>query len=321
MSLSVNGGSAQVFALTPSTNPSCSSSGGNIVCSNLTASAPPGTDSFVFTMYKEATPLPGTPTVLSIATIPGEVIQEGVANQLGTFTLNPVIGTIAMSVGAPSGGYRAGTASSGNAITISTKDPSGATIIAPGSYVNATGTTTPIGLTSSTTPFTFSVDAATAAATGTLNGPSDTATLSYSGGAVNSTTTITAAASGVTSATQTISALTAPIVATLSSGASGSSYHINSATPELDFYTTGINGTVALSENGYVGTFTLSSTTCGTWVTFSPSVGNTGSSFTATAAAAGTSATPAICTATFTDSFSQTLSVTFSVTTVTYTLQ
>lgn len=313
MSLSVNGGAAQVFALTPSTNPSCSSGGGNIVCSNLTAIAAPGTDTFVFTMYKEATPLPATPTVLSIATITGEVIQEGVANQLGTFTLNPVIGTVAMSVGAPSGGYKAGTASSGNAITISTKDPSGATIIAPGSYVNASGTTTPIGLSSSTTPFTFSA--------GTLNGPSASATLSYSGAAVNGTTTITAAASGVTPATQTISALTAPIVATLSSTASGSAYHINSATPELDFYSTGINGTVALSENGYSGTFTLTSTTCGSWVTFSPAVGNTGSSFTATAAAAGTSTTPAICTATFTDSFSQTLSVTFSVTTISYTLQ
>ena len=322
MSVVVNGGTPQVFALTPSTNANCSNAGGNTVCTNLQAVAPPGTDAFTFTMYKEAAPLPPTPTVLSVATVSGETVQQGVANLLGTFTLNPVLGSIAMSLTQPGGGFAPGTASSGNAINITAKDPSGATIIGPGSYANGSNTATPISLTSSTTPFTFSIDSAAATATGALNGTSDTAQLSYSGAAVNGTTTITAAATGVTSATQTISSLTAPITATLNSSAAGGTYHIVTTPPELDFYESGISGTVALSESGYSGTFTLNSSTCSSsWITFSPTVGNTGTTFTANAVGAGTATTPAICTATFKDSFSQTLSVTFSVTTISFGLQ
>lgn len=320
MSVVVNGGTAQVFGLTPSTNANCTSSGGATTCANLQAVAPPGTDSFVFTMYADALPLPASPTELSTATVPNQVVAQGVANQLGTFTLNPVVGSIAMSFTEPSGGFVVGTPSSGNAINLTVKDRSGATIIGPGKYVIQGSGVTPVSLTSTQTPFMFSVDGATAAATGSLVGPSDTATLSYTGASVNAITTIEAAI-GSYSSSQTISALTAPITSTLSSSASAADYHITTSPAELDFYETGINGTVALAESGYSGSFTLQSTTCGSWVTFSPTTGNSATSFTATAASAGTSASPALCTATFTDSYSQTLSVSFSVTTISFGLQ
>jgi hypothetical protein len=320
LSVSVNGGSAQVFGLTPSSNPNCSTSGSATVCSNLHAVAPPGTDTFVFTLYQQATPLPPTPTVLSIASVNNQVVQLGVNNQLGTFTLNPVIGSVAFSITAPGGGFQPGTPSSGNALNFTVKDPSGATIIAPGIYVDSTDTALPIALTSTQSAFTFSVDSGASAATGSLNGPSDTATLGYSGASVASTTTIKAAAGGI-SATQTIAALTAPIVVNLSSSASGNDYHITTAPPELDFYGTGISGTAALSESGYAGSFTLQSTTCGTWLSFSPTVGQTSTSFTANALAAGTTGTPAICTATFGDTNGQTITVTFTVTTISFGLQ
>jgi hypothetical protein len=59
-------------------------------------------------------------------------------------------------------------------------------------------------------------------------------------------------------------------------------------------------------------------------VSFSPSAGNSvtnGGAFTVSAVAAGTTTSPAICTATFEDSNSQTVSATISVTTLSFTLQ
>ncbi|MDE2481702.1 MAG: hypothetical protein KGN02_05895 [bacterium] len=327
--LTVNGGTPQIFGLTPSTDPNCSTTSGTTTCSNLDASAPFGTDTLSFQLDQEATPLPASPTVLATTVIANEQVLEGVANQLGTFTLNPVIGSISFSLSEPSGGFQPGTASSGNAINVLVKDPSGATVIAPGTYVTASDAANPIGLTSSQGAFTFSVDGASAAATGSLSGPSNAATLGYSGATVAATTTISATAGAIT-ASQTIAALQAPITATLTSSASGNDYHVVTAPPELDFYATGITGTIALAENGYAGSFTLQSDTCnttddasatGNYLSFSPGKGQSGSSFTVSANAAGTSANPAICTATFTDANGQTLSVTLSVTTISFGLQ
>jgi hypothetical protein len=320
LSVTVNGGAAQIFGLTPATNPNCTTSGSGTTCANLQAVAPPGTDAFVFQLYKETIPLPPTPTVLSIADVNNQVVQLGVNNQLGTFTLNPVIGSIAFSITPPAGGFQPGSASSGNALNFTVKDPSGATIIAPGIYVNASDAALPVVLTSTQSPFAFSVDGGATAATGSLSGPSDVATLAYSGASVNTTTTLKAAAGSIT-ASQTIAALTAPINVSLSSSASGNDYHITTAPPELDFYATGISGTAALSESGYSGQFTLQSTTCGSWVSFSPAVGQSATSFTVNAIGAGTSSTPALCTATFGDTNGQTISATFSVTTISFGLQ
>ncbi len=320
MALIVNGGTPQIFALTPSTNPNCSVGGGATICSNLQAVAAPGTDSFEFAMYQQALPLPPSPTTLSIATVNNEVVSQGVANQLGTFTLNPVLGSLALSVAEPTGGFMPGTSSSGNAISIAAKDPSGATIIGPGYYVNASGTPTPLSLTSNQTPFTFSVNGAAPSVDGIENGPSDSATLAYSGTSVGAPTIISAGV-GSLIASQTISTLTKPISVALTSSAPGGDVHIVTGPYELDFFTTTITGTVALSELGYAGTFTLNSTTCGSWVAFSPGVGSTGALFTVTAAAAGSSSTPAICTATFGDMFGQTVNVTFSVTTIGFNVQ
>ena len=327
MSVSVNGGLPQVFALTPSTNSNCSVSSGATVCSNLEVSAAPGVDSFTFALYSNAVPLPSSPTVLSIVTVANKQIAEGVANQLGVFTLNPVLGSVALSVSIPAGGFTAGSAASGLALNVATKDPSGATIIAPGEYVNASGAATPIGLSTNwtTSPndavWSFSVDGGSYAQTGSLASPADHAELAYSGASIAGTTTITAAAGSI-SASQEISAIVAPIVAKLSSSVSAADYLVTTEPPELDFYESGISGTVSLSELGYSGSFTLTSTTCSSAdVTFSPAAGQSGTSFAVDAISAGTTASPAVCTATFADTNSQTLSVTFSVTTISFGLQ
>lgn len=312
LTLTVNSGTPQVFSLTPATNPNCTASGGETTCSNLFAVAPPGTnDDFSFAMYASTD---GTGTPLSIANDDNVEINKGVANQLGTLTLNPVLGSIAMSV---SGSYTAGTSSSGNAIDITAKDPSGATIIAPGDYVTSSNAANPIDLGLSgagAANFTLSASA--------LDGPSDSATLSYNGsdGAV----TVTASATGVTSQTQTITPTAQPITLTLASSAPAADYLITNGPYELDFYASGITGTVTPAESGYSGSFTLESTTCSSSeVSFSPSTGNSvtnGNAFTVSAVAAGTSGSPAICTATFEDTNSQTVTATFSVTTLGFTL-
>jgi hypothetical protein len=296
----------------------------NVTTCTYQMAAPVGTDAFAFTLYSDTYTTGGAApsTPLSTANVPNQVIQVGVANQIGTFTLNPIIGSMQIAVSQPVGGFTVGSASNG-AVNLTVKDASGATIIAPGVYVNASDTTTPIGLTSSQTPFTFALDGGTAASTGTLNGPSDTAILDYSGIGLTGTTTITAAAAGVTSATQVLPATGVdPIVATLSSSASGSQYHITTSPAELDFYASGITGTIALAETGYAGTFTLASSTCSSsFVTLSPGVGQTGSSFTIGAVSGGTTGNKAICSATFTDTNGQSLSATFTVTTISYSFQ
>lgn len=313
LAMSVNGGASQVFALTPSTNSNCSTTSGTTTCTNLQAVAPVGTDNFVFTLYASTN---GSGSALSVAAVNNKVVQEGVANQLGQFTLNPVIGSIGLGI---PGSFTAGTSSSGNAINITAKDPSGATIIAPGSYVDSSDTTTPIALTSTATSFTFSVDAAAAAATGSLSGPSDSATLAFNGSVGSSTIK---AASGSINATQVINPTAQPIVLGLSSSASAADYSITTSPAELDFYTSGITGTVTPSEAGYSGTYSLSSSTCtSSEVSFSPTVGNSASSFTVSAVAAGTTASPAICTATFEDTNGETATATFSVTTISFGLQ
>lgn len=312
LTVTVNSGTPQVFALTPATNPNCSASGGETTCSNLVAVAPPGTnDDFTFDMFASTN---GTGTPLSIANDDNVEINKGVANQLGTLTLNPVLGSIAMSV---SGSYAAGTSSSGNAIDITAKDPSGATIIAPGDYITSSGTANPIGLgLSGAGAANFTLSASS------LAGPSNSATLAYNGndGAV----TVTASATGVTSQQQTITPTAQPITLTLASSASAADYLITNGPYELDFYASGITGTVTPVETGYSAPFTLQSTTCSSSeVSFSPSAGNSvsnGSAFTVSAVAAGSNASPAICTATFADTNGQTVSATFSVTTIGFTL-
>ena len=316
LGVTVNGGTAQVFGLTPSTDSDCSSTSGSTVCT-LQAAAPPGTDSFAFALYEQAVPLPTNPTALSVAVVSNQVIAEGVANQLGTFTLNPVLGSVALSLGEPGGGFSPGTASSDNAVNLTAKDPSGAVIIAPGDYANSSDTLTPITLSASTSPFTFSVDSGSYASTGTLNGPSDSATYAYSGTGLSGTTTIEAASGSIT-ASQTIGALLAPIVITLGSSASAADYHVTTSPAELDFYESSISGTATLSEEGYSGSFSVESSTCSN---SEVSLSQSGDTFTVNAVAAGTSGSPALCSVTFEDSNGQTASATFSVTTVSFGLQ
>lgn len=312
VTVTVNSGSAQIFSLTPSTNPSCVSSNGETTCSNLIAVAPPSTnDDFSFATYASAD---GSGTPLSVAADDNVEINEGVTNQLGTLTLNPVLASLAMNV---AGTYVAGRPSNGNPINIVAKDPSGATIIAPGNYTTSANVPDPIGLALTgvgTGNFTLS--------TAALANPNQSATLSYNGndGAV----TVTASATGVTSQQQTITPTAQSITLTLASSASASEYLITNGPYELDFYAPGLTGTVTPSEVGYVGSFTLESTTCNaSEVTFTPGAGGSvasGDGFTVSAVAAGTAISPAICTATFEDGSGQTVTATFSVTEISFSL-
>ncbi len=189
MTVSVNGGAAQTIALTPATNANCVvvASGGTR-CTNLTVQAPVGSDTFALILYAGVSP---SSSVVASYTTPAVTVAAGVSNNLGTYTLDPVVASYTISTPWV---WTAGQAISYPLIVTAT-DASGATIIGPGDYVDSSGTPTPINLTLTTggdggegafmigtTPLDGSPQAPSASG-GTLYGPGDVATIYYSGAA------------------------------------------------------------------------------------------------------------------------------------------
>ena len=342
LGVSVDGGAVQPIGLTPATNPDCTGDGDTtpIVCTGLAIAAPPGSDTFTLDLYEQALAggqIPIGATLLSQYTTPTPLtIAVGVANELGTFTMNPIVGSLSLQVGAPAGGYAAGSAASGIAVTVTAKDPSGATILSPGKYLDAGGDAAPIVISTSqsaapfSSAFSFSVDGGNVGSTGSLNGPGDSVTLDYSGLTVGATTFT--AKSGTTSAIATAPPIQG--AATLAASCAESNIDTCSGGTTADagsiaFTELGDTATLTPSEPGwtpspYSQLFTLQSDTCnltddasatGNWASVSPAAGNTATSFTVTAQNAGSDATPAICTVTLADGTGQTLTVDVSVTT------
>lgn len=201
-SISVNGGTPQYFQLDISSNPTnCYTNGSGYTECTIDIQAPGGNDTFAWNLYDApATPVGcnlGGPTdctgdsgsILSTYTSGAVPVTAGATNDLGTFTLNPVLASFAISV-TPS--LTAGTSSGPYTVTLTAYDADGNVIIAPGDFVDSSGNPLPVTVTDPTlladgAPFntnqaiSFSSDGGSSSSTGTWNGPSDTVTMSYGG--------------------------------------------------------------------------------------------------------------------------------------------
>lgn len=139
MTIAINGGTPLDFTLTNS-SPGCSGTGSSTTCT-IAVAAPVGTsESWAFTLYA-TTNETGTP--LSVYTENGITIAAGVANNLGPYTLNPVVGSYSVAWNTRS--FTADSNSTGS-IYLTVKDPSGATIISPGAYETSAGATVTFSL-------------------------------------------------------------------------------------------------------------------------------------------------------------------------------
>ncbi len=170
VSVSVNGGTPQYL---------------NAPASTITINAPVGTDTFVFQTYDEQN---GQGNVLSRASVT-QTIVSGAANTVSA-VLNGVVASVALSLSNPS--PNAGVPATVN-VNVAARDADGNTIVGPGDY------SVPIHLTivDTTNSGTLSLS------TNNLQNPSQTATLTYNGGTLNSglpggpTATIAATGTGI----------------------------------------------------------------------------------------------------------------------------
>jgi streptogramin lyase len=170
VSVSVNGGTPQYL---------------NAPASTITIDAPVGTDTFVFQTYDEQN---GQGNVLSRASVTQTIVSGG-ANTV-TAVLNGVVASVSISLSNPS--PNAGVPATVN-VNVAARDADGNTIVGPGDY------SVPIHLAivDSTNSGTLSLS------TNNLQNPSQTATLTYNGGTLNSglpggpTATIVASGTGI----------------------------------------------------------------------------------------------------------------------------
>jgi hypothetical protein len=187
------------------------------------------------------------------------VVQSGVANVL-SLTLNPVLASLAFL---PLADSVNATTTSTLPLVLQAKDTAGAVIIGPGTYVTATNVANPITLASSSAAHVVLDTSTGSAATVTLTttGSNNLAHIAYDGTLVAGSQSVTASATGITTATfaltLTLAAGGLVVPATISLGANLGT----TSTP------------LAISEPGYGGTFTLTSSSCTGIVTFPGTAG------------------------------------------------
>jgi hypothetical protein len=346
-SVAVNGGTPQYFQLNIGDPSQCS--GSPLTCT-IDVQAQAGSDTFAWNLYDQAAApspscSPGSATpctgdagnVLSTYTSAGVNVTASTNNILGTFTLNPVLASYSISDNVSP---VPGTASGPDTITLTAYDPSGATIIGPGEFVNASGTLTPITISTSLSSLASPFDSLTEglsfittplggpasapAATGTWNGPGDTVTVSYGGLSIPASTFTTTCAPSCTLTDLTqghVAALGAPSIAEACNDGGDTCSNANTsgstATPaeagEITFngvvngdnYATLTPAELGWTEGPYSQDFVITSNSCGGIVSV------TGTSpFTAQAVA------PGGCAVTFEDSatLGQTVTINFTVT-------
>jgi hypothetical protein len=308
----VNGASFTGSAASTATNltisnPACSNSSGTLTCT-MTAPAVPGSDTFAVKTYDAqqtiSSPATAAGNVLSIATVPLTVVA-GVANAPATpLVLNGVPAALAISA-LPAG--TAGAALAATAFIVTAKDADGNTIV--GSYANPV-TLADNDSSGATALVTSGSDNPPA---GELVSSSDAAKLSYTGLAIPPAT-ISAAASGATSASGSFVPPLQPIVVTTSDA-------LNPSFIGVDLYATsgaGASGSFTVSEAGWTNTpydkslTATSGSGCNSIGTVVPS----GNTFDASVAI---SPAPGICAVTLSDGAGQSQAVTLAYTNFTYT--
>jgi hypothetical protein len=277
-------GSTQSAAVTVTPNGGSAGSPTVIACSTTACSgaviAPAGSDTFTVILYDGTN---GSGNALSTATTTQTIIA-GAANSVNE-TFNGVVTSLAVALGASG---TAGTSAS-LPLTVTALDADGNTIVGPGSYVTANGTPVTIALSDS------DATGATTPSQTNFTAPTSGITLNYTGLAL-APATLTAKATGYTSATVTFAPTLQPIV----------------ATPNvLDLYATSGGGSTeafSASETGWTNppynkSFTVSNAVgCATI----GSVAGSGSAYAATVAGAPSSGT---CSVILSDGTGQTQSV------------
>jgi len=234
--------------------PSCVASAGGQTCT-VTLQGALGQDGWAIKSY-----VSGAGTGLDVSLNTGTLtVVKGVANVL-TLTLNPILASLAFVPAAYSANA---TTASTLPLVLQAKDTAGAVIIGPGTYVTAANVANPITLTSSSAAHVVLQTSAGSAATVTLTtaATNNLAQIAYDGTLVAGSQTVTASASGITTATAAL---------TLTLAAGGLSVPASIALG-ADLGTT--STTLAISEPGYGGTFTLTSSSCTGIVTFPATAG------------------------------------------------
>jgi hypothetical protein len=297
---SVNGG-ADPAGLTTSVTSTIV--GSHCPCTVSGPLVPPGSDTFSFTTYDGAN---GTGNVIATYTNT-YTVSPGVANTQTGVTLQGVPHAFAIA-GVPSGA--AGTAFAAPAtLTLTVKDADGNTI--SGTYANAVTITD--SDTSGALGSQIAINGGAYGSSVTSTASTDVLTLKYGGLAI-ATATLSASATGATSATAAFAPTRAAIVY---------SGPLNGTTPEIDLYAptgTGASGTFTASEVGWTGAtygkaLTATTSGCGSIGTVSP---NSGTSFTFSVAS-----TPLVgsCTITLSDGLGETQNITGTFTTNGFGLQ
>ena len=214
-----------IVQLSSGTN-GCSTSSSALTCT-VTLGAPVGSDVFALTIYQSAD---ATGSALATSNL-SATITANTANNL-SITLGGVVSTITLSpnpmVAAADGSTHTFT------LGVTAKDASGATIIAPGNYSSA------INLAVSGDA-NGAIQLSSSQLTAPPNsGGTNSVTVTYDASKTLTSATITASASGATSATASVN----PIVY--------SPANLNA------LVVGGSNGTISVSEAGYTGVFTVS---------------------------------------------------------------
>ena len=325
MTVSVNRGALQYIGLTPATNPNCTGDGVTtpITCTHLSVAAAPGSDVFAFNLYATALvggTLPPNAILVSKYTTPPIQIIAGQDNQLGSFTLNPVLASASLVLTLPPSGFPVGSLSC-TPVSVTGKDGSGATIIGSAPWVDSRGAQVKVVVGTDlgqpyVSAFTFSPNDCTARTSSfyVFNGPGQTANL-IDTGIIHPAFNITADGAYAIKEKIPVAIATSTPVMVLTCAQTIDACTNTLPNPTASFVQVSDTASIALSETGwteapYSEGLTLSGDTCnqadspgagGNWASFTPGKGSVGTAFSVQADAIGTPGNPATCLATFVD--------------------
>ena len=218
--------------------------GGQTCTATLTAAL--GVDAWAFSSY-----VTGNATGTAVSVNTGSLtVVSGAANVLSV-TLNPILASLAFLPLADSAND---TATLALPLVLQAKDTTGAIIIGPGTYVTAANVALPITLTTSSSAVVLQTSSGTAATlTVTTTASNDLGKFAYNGSLPAGTQTITAAATGITTASFNLTLAAGLVVpASIALGE-----NLGTTTAAL-----------AISDPGYTGTFTLTGPSCANIVSF-----------------------------------------------------
>ncbi|HTU70022.1 MAG TPA: hypothetical protein VMF11_06840 [Candidatus Baltobacteraceae bacterium] len=175
----------QVVALAQG-SPNCSTSDGVTTCT-VTSTYPAGSDVWTLALYASTN---GTGTPLSINTVAANVTT---GNNTVDLTMNPVVASLAFTPASAACPYNAACT---NGVVLNALDASGATIIGPGNYVNASQGAVTVSISPAPSGLTLENSSGGAAVTsGTAPGQVTLANIGYDGSSTSSGGTLTVNAS------------------------------------------------------------------------------------------------------------------------------